>query len=73
MQVSTQGVSPLHSGELRHGTFLPYVDTQVFTKINNVYGKPKDQMKLDLCICETLSYMHITMETAFVSVGMNNH
>ena len=41
---------------------------QVFIKINNVYGNPKDQMKLGLCICETLSYMHITMETIFVGI-----
>ena len=25
-------------------------------------------MKLDLCIHETLSYMHVTMETTFVAV-----
>ena len=39
------------------------LDTQVFIKISNVYGNPKDQMKLNLCIYEALSYMHITMET----------
>ena len=40
--------------------------------MNNVYGNPKDQMmNLDLCLCGTLSYMHVTMETAFV--GVANH
>ena len=33
----------------------------------------KDQMELDLCLCETLSYTHITMETAFVGMAINNH
>ena len=28
-------------------------------------------MKLDLCSCEALSYMHITMETTFVGVAIN--
>ena len=26
------------------------LDTQVFIKINNIYGNLKDQMNLDLCI-----------------------
>ena len=47
------------------------LDTQVFIKIRNVYRNLKDQMKLDLCICEALSYMHITIETAFVGVAIN--
>ena len=38
------------------------LDTQGISKINSVYGN-KDQMKLDLCIYEALSYMHGTMET----------
>ena len=41
-----------------------------FLHFNNVYGNPKDQMKLDLCICEALSYMHITMETTFVGMAI---
>ena len=44
------------------------LDTQVLIKIN-VYGNPKDQTKLDLCTCEALSYMHITMETTFVGMA----
>ena len=30
-------------------------------------------MKLDLCICEALSYMHSTMEIAFVGVAITYH
>ena len=30
-------------------------------------------MKLDLCIGEALSYMHVTIETAFVGVAINYH
>ena len=36
-----------------------------------MYGNLKDQMKLDLCICEALSYMHVTMETVFVGMAIN--
>ena len=46
---------------------------QVFIKINNVHGNLKDQMKLDLCVCEALSYMHVTMETAIVRIAINYH
>ena len=46
------------------------LDTQVFIKISNVYRNLKDQMKLDLCICEALIYSHITIETAFVGVAI---
>ena len=49
------------------------LDTQVFIKISNIYRNLKDQMKLDLCICEALSYTHITLETAFVGVAINYH
>ena len=45
--------------------------TQVFIKISNVHRNLKDQMKLDLCMCEALSYMHVTIETAFVGVAIN--
>ena len=48
------------------------LDTQVFIKISNVYGNLKDQMKLDLCICESLS-THVTIETAFVGMAINYH
>ena len=54
-----------------HVIFAP--DTQVFIKIRNVYRNLKVQMKLDLCICEALSYMHVTIETAFVGVAINYH
>ena len=54
---------------MRHVIFA--LNTQVFIKISNVYGNLKDQMKLDLCICEVLSYKHITMETTFVGVAIN--
>ena len=47
------------------------LDTQVFIKISYVYGNPKHQMKLDLCIHETLGYTRVTMETAFVGVAIN--
>ena len=49
------------------------LDTQVFIKNSNVNRNPIDQMKLDLCICEALSYMHITIETAFVGMAINYH
>ena len=48
------------------------LDTQVFIKISNVYRSLNDQMKLDLCICEALSYMHVTIETAFVGMAIKN-
>ena len=37
------------------------LDTQLFIKITNVYRNLKDQIKLDLCICEALSYTHVTI------------
>ena len=61
------------SGELGHRTCHFALDTQVFIKISNVYRNLKDQMKLNLCICEALSYMHVTIETAFVGVAINYH
>ena len=33
------------------------LDTVQFTKINDVYGNLKDRIKLDLCLCDALSYM----------------
>ena len=51
------------------GHIIFALDTQVLIKIN-VYGNPKDRMKLDLCICEALSYMHITMEITFVGMAI---
>ena len=49
------------------------LDTQVFIKISNVYRNLKSLMKLNLCIGEALSYMHVTIETAFVGVAINYH
>ena len=49
------------------------LDTQVFIKINSVYGNLKDQMKLDLCIYEALSSTYVTMETVYVGVAINYH
>ena len=49
------------------------LDTQVFIKISNVHRNPKGQLKLDLCIGETLSYTHVTIETTFVGVAINYH
>ena len=49
------------------------LDTQVFIKISNVYRNLKGQMKLDLCIGEALSYMHVTIETTFVGMAINYH
>ena len=51
------------------------LDTQdlVFIKISNVYRNLKDQMKLDLCVCEALSYTNVTIETTFVGVAINYH
>ena len=55
------------------GHVLFALDTQVFIKISIVYRNLKDQMKLNLCICEALSYMHVTVETTFVGVAVNYH
>ena len=55
------------------GHVLFALDTQVFIKISIVYRNLKDQMKLDLCLRETLSYTHVTIETAFVCVAINYH
>ena len=44
------------SGALRHGTCHFYTIYTGISKISTVYGNLKDQMKLDLCICEALSY-----------------
>ena len=69
--------------EIRNGIMfdfypgLPHIifalDTQVLIKISNVYINLKGHMKLDLCIGEALSYMHVTIETAFVGVAINYH
>ena len=54
------------------GHIIFALGTQVFIKIsNNVYGNLEDQMKLDLCISETQSYTHGTMETALVGEAIN--
>ena len=50
---------PMHSGELRHGTCHFYTIYTGVSKIISVYGNLKDQIKLDLCICEALSYMTV--------------
>ena len=49
------------------------LDTQVFLKISNVYRNLKGEMKLDLCIGEALSYMHVAIETTFVGMAINYH
>ena len=49
------------------------LDTQVFIKISNVYRNLKDQMKLDLWVCEALSYTHVTIETTLVGMAINYH
>ena len=36
-----------------------------------MYENLKDQMKLNLYRCEALSYVNITMETAFVGMAAN--
>ena len=46
------------------------LDKQVFIKISNVY---RNQIKLDLRICEALNYMHVTIETTFVGMAINYH
>ena len=48
-----------HSGELRHGTCHFYTIYTGISKINSVCGNLKDQMKLDLCIWEALSYTSV--------------
>ena len=44
---------------LRHGTSHFYTIYTGISKINSQYGNLKDQMKLDLCICEALSYTYV--------------
>ena len=63
----------MSSGELRHGRVVFALDTQVFIRNSNVYRNPIDQMKLDLCIREALSYTHVTIETAFAGMAINYH
>ena len=63
----------LYSGELRHGTCHFYTRYTGISNINSVYGNLKDQMKLDLCVCEALSYTYSTMETIFVGMAINYH
>ena len=50
------------------GQVIFVVYTQVF---NDVYGHLKDQMKLDSCISEPLSYVLGAKESAFVDVAIN--
>ena len=45
-----------YSDKLRHGSCNFYIVYTGISKINSVYENLKDQMKLDLCICEALSY-----------------
>ena len=45
--------------ELRHGTCHFYTIYTGISKISSVYGNLKDQMKLDLCICEALRYTSV--------------
>ena len=63
-----------HSGELRHGTCHFYTIYTGISKISSVYGNLKDQMKLDLCICEALSYMLVPWKPqlwAWLSITTN--
>ena len=63
-----------YSGELRHGTCHFYTMYTGISKIHSVYGNLKDQMKLDLCICEALSYMSVPWKPylwAWLSITTN--
>ena len=44
-----------YSDKLRHGSSNLYILYTGISKIDSVYGNLKDQMKVDLCICEALS------------------
>ena len=55
-----------NSGGLRHGTC--HFCTR-YTCLTNVHRNLKDQMKLDLCICEVLSYIHVTIENRICRRG----
>ena len=59
------------SGELRHKTCHFYTRHTGNSQINSVYGNPNDQVKLDLCIHEAVSYTYGTMETVYVGVAIN--
>ena len=50
------------------------LDTQGISKINSVYRNLKHQMKLDLCICEALSYTSVPWKPylwAWLSITTN--
>ena len=52
------------------------LDTQLFIKINSVYEKLKEHMKLDLCIYEALSYMSVPWQPylwTWLSITANIH
>ena len=60
--------------KLRHVIFTLY--TQVFQKSISVYENVKDQMKLDLCICEALSYTSVSWKPhlwAWLSITTNTN
>ena len=62
------------SGELRHGTCHFYTIYTGISKISSVYGNLKDQMKLDLCICEALTYTSVPWKLqlwAWLSITTN--
>ena len=50
----TRQVNLLRGTKAWDMSFLHYIHR--YFKISTVYGNLKDQMKLDLCICEALSY-----------------
>ena len=63
-----------NSGELRHGTCHFHTMYTGISKIHSVYGNLKHQMKLDLCICEALSYTSVPWKPylwAWLSITTN--
>ena len=61
-------------GNLRHGTCPFYTMYTGISKIHSVYGNLKHQMKLDLCICEALSYTSVPWKPylwAWLSITTN--
>ena len=66
--------SHFYSGELRHGTCHFYTMYTGISKIHSVHGNLKQQMKLDLCICEALSYTSVPWKPylwAWLSITTN--
>ena len=62
----------IYSGKLRHGTCHFCTRYTGFIKISNAYRNLKDQMKLDLCICEALICTHLSADVNYIKLPLWN-